>query len=227
MNKIILSTEIKFFSVLFFASTIAKSFPFKLELLNIIVVAFLILSLGNWKKSLRMLISFFMLTILYKLTMDKIGIIQVLNTWSIIIRRLLIPFGLGHYFIYSTNISSLLASMERIKIPNTIIIPFLVMFRYLPALKYEYRNIKDAMRIRGVDSGIYTLKNPQLTLEYRLVPLLFSASNIGDELSQAAFSKGISIVGKKNRYFASKFGLCDYLMITYLIAIVFVLIGSW
>jgi len=224
MKKISLSTEIKFILVFFFASTMANSFPFELEIINLIIVAALIFSLGNRKKSLKTVIGFIFLTVLYYLTLGNIGALQVLNTWTLIIRRLLIPFGLGYYFLYSTNISSLLASMERLKIPNMIIIPFLVMFRYLPALRDEYRNIKAAMKIRGIGTGVYTLKNPQLSLEYRLVPLLFSASNIGEELSQAAFSKGISVEGKKNRYFASKFSLYDYVACVYLLAVLYFLI---
>ncbi|MDI9519298.1 MAG: energy-coupling factor transporter transmembrane component T [Bacillota bacterium] len=219
-------TETKLILILFFTTTMVIYFPFVLELINLLFVSILMYSLDGIKKSVKIVITFIFLTVVYHTTLDQVGIIQVFNTWAILIRRLLIPFSIGHYFIYSTNISSLLATMERLKVSNMVIIPFLVMFRYLPVLKDEYGKIKDAMKIRGIGTGINSLKTPELSLEYHLVPLLFSASNIGEELSQAAFSKGISIEGKKNRYFASNFGLNDFLIYAYLLMILCFLIGD-
>ncbi len=45
------------------------------------------------------------------------------------------------------------------------------------------------MKMRGIRFGG---KNPFLMLEYRLVPLMVSVVKIGDELSAAALTRGLS-----------------------------------
>lgn len=224
MERFNLSTETKFGLLLFYASTITISFIMVLEILSLLVVMLLFFSIDKRKSGVKIVLSFVFLTGIYYLTYNELGVAQVFHTWALIIRRILIPFAVGYYIILSTNISSLMASMEKLKLPKVIIIPFVVMFRYIPVLKDEYSHIKNAMKIRGIEFGFKSLKTPSLTLEYLLVPLLFSTSNIAEELSQAAFSKGISIDGKKERYFETHFTIYDVLIVVYLIIFIYLLI---
>lgn len=48
-----------------------------------------------------------------------------------------------------------LYSMDKIKVPQNISIPIAVMFRFFPSFKEEWKNIKMAMKIRGI-----TFKTP-------------------------------------------------------------------
>ena len=224
MKKFKLSTGTKFGLLLFYTSTLTIFFTTKLEILNMVMILLLFFSIRKWKYCVKAIFEFIVLTGIYYFTRNMLGVAQVFHTWALIVRRLLIPFSIGYYVILSTNISSVMASLEKLKIPKTIIIPLIVMFRYMPALNDEYSNIKNAMKIRGIEIGLKSLKTPQLTLEYLLVPLLFSTSNIGEELSQAAFSKGISLDGKKERYFTTQLTKSDVLIFIYLIFFIFLLI---
>ncbi|MGX7109456.1 energy-coupling factor transporter transmembrane component T [Facklamia miroungae] len=219
-----LSTETKIGLLLFYTSTLTIPFTGTHEILSLLLVLLLLSSINKVKTGVKIIFAFFSLTGIYYLTSKTIGVAQVFHTWALIMRRLLIPFTIGGYFIFSTNVSSLMASMEKLKIPKVIIIPLIVMFRYFPELKNEYSHIKSAMKIRGIEHGLKAFMTPSLTLEHLLVPLLFSTSNIGEELSQAAFSKGISIEGKKNRYFETHLTKFDVLIAIYLIIFVYLLI---
>ena len=83
--------------------------------------------------------------------------------------------------------SEFVAAMERVRLPQRVIIPFAVVFRFFPTVLEEYRSICDAMRLRGVGwrSG------PVALVEYRLVPLVAGMVKIGDELSAASVTRGL------------------------------------
>ena len=51
-------------------------------------------------------------------------------------------------------------------------------------------------------------------IEYRMIPLLFSCVNIGDELSAAAITKGLGGKAKRTSVAVLKIGAADLLLIT-------------
>ena len=85
----------------------------------------------------------------------------------------------AYYLFATTKVSEFVAAMERVRLPQRVIIPFAVL--------EEYRSIRDAMRLRGVGwrSG------PVALVEYRLVPLVAGMVKIGDELSAASVTRGL------------------------------------
>ena len=72
------------------------------------------------------------------------------------------------------------------------IIPLAVMLRYIPAIREDWRYIKDAMRMRDVSPTLIGfIRQPVMTVECIYVPLLTAASKTADELSIAAVTRGI------------------------------------
>lgn len=65
------------------------------------------------------------------------------------------------------------------------------MVRFFPTIAEDYRQIRNAMALRGI-----TTKNPALMLEYILIPLLMNSNNVAQDLSVAAMTKGISLPGQ-------------------------------
>ena len=60
-----------------------------------------------------------------------------------------VPGGmLGVYFFCSIRANEFIASMERMRILQKVIIPVSVMFRFFPTVKEESEGITDAMRMR-------------------------------------------------------------------------------
>ncbi|MCY1153006.1 MAG: energy-coupling factor transporter transmembrane component T [Sphaerochaetaceae bacterium] len=125
-----------------------------------------------------------------------------------------LPFLGGIFFVATSDVSSIIVSLEKVKLPKTIIIPLSVIFRYFPTFKEDRKSIKDAMKMRGI-----TFKNPIRYLEYVSVPTIISATNIIDDISISAETKCISDPCKKERFFDVKYTLIDFIFISFVILI--------
>lgn len=116
----------------------------------------------------------------------------------------------GAYMLSSTSVSEFIAAMEKMHIPDNIIIPASVIFRFFPTIKEEYKAINDAMKMRGIQFGG---KKPLMMIEYRLIPLIFSVIKIGDELSQASLTRGLGAPVKRTNVCKIGFHVHDIFMI--------------
>lgn len=98
------------------------------------------------------------------------------------------------YVVRTTRIDEFVSAMQKIRVPDGITISLAVVMRFFPTIKEEYSSIRDAMKMRGIMLGG---GNALGMIEYRMIPLLFSCVNIGDELSAAAITRGLG--GKEKR----------------------------
>lgn len=98
------------------------------------------------------------------------------------------------YVVRTTKIDEFVSAMQKMHMPDGITISLAVVMRFFPTIKEEYAAIRDAMKMRGVMLGG---GNAAKMIEYRMIPLLFSCVNIGDELSAAAITRGLG--GKAKR----------------------------
>jgi energy-coupling factor transport system permease protein len=92
------------------------------------------------------------------------------------------------YVLTTTTVSEFMAAMSRLHLPNALVIPFAVVLRMLPTLANESAGISESMRTRGLRLGRAT---PAALVEYRIVPLVMRAVDVGDELSAAALTRGL------------------------------------
>lgn len=133
------------------------------------------------------------------------GVVGFLIGGTVGIYTFLLPgFVMGFYLIDTTSVSAFVAAMERMHLPQTVVIPVSVVFRFFPTLREEYAAIRDAMKMRGI-----TLANPLAMLEYRVVPLLIVACKIGEELSAAALSRGLGAPVRRTNVCRVGFGWLD------------------
>ena len=95
--------------------------------------------------------------------------------------------AMGVWLVTTTSVSELMAACDRMRVPQSIEIPLVVMLRYFPAIAEDYRQISDAMRMRSVhvSGGLIA------AAESRIVPLLVSAVRGGDDLSASALVRGL------------------------------------
>ncbi|MDO5717586.1 MAG: energy-coupling factor transporter transmembrane component T [Tissierellia bacterium] len=178
---------------------------------------------GRYISGIKFVIAFFLLSSIDLYLPHDIKIFQVvIKPLAFIIRMFMLPIVAFNYTVNSTDISNLMSSLEKLKLPKAIVIPIAVMIRFFPALKQDYYYIKNSMKMRGIGLGLNSIKNPLLTMEYIMIPLLASASELGDELTAAAHTKGADNPGPKNRYNDSNFAIQDYLLI-----IVLLLMGGY
>ena len=119
------------------------------------------------------------------------------------------------YVIRTTKIGEFMSCMQKMHIPDGIAVSLAVVMRFFPTIKEEYSSINDAMRMRGVMLGG---GNVLRMFEFRMIPLLFSCVNIGEELSAAAITRGLGGETKRSSLIELKLGLADYLLMAFLIA---------
>lgn len=124
---------------------------------------------------------------------------------SQMLNRLVPVAVMAYYLVRTTEVSAFIAAMERMHVTRKIIIPLAVIFRFFPTIAEESRAINDAMRMRGI--GFFG--SPLAMLEYRIVPLMMSIVRIGNELSAAALTRGLSITGERTNIYRIGFGARD------------------
>lgn len=118
----------------------------------------------------------------------------------------------AYYLFASTKVSEFVAAFSRLHVPEKVIIPFAVVFRFFPTVLEEYRSIRDAMHLRGVGWR----NGPVAMIEYRLVPLIVSMVKIGDELSAASVTRGLGGQAKRTSRCTVGFGAADAAMVALL-----------
>ena len=169
-------------------------------------IVFLLLS-RKWVAAARFAVTY---AILFALELTVLPLLT--GTWNFILgaavgiyTHMLPGFIMGYYLVSTTTVSEFVAAMEKMHIPQKIVIPMSVVFRFFPTVKEEYAAIRDAMKMRGIT----TLRSPMKMLEYRVVPLMMSIAKIGEELSAAALTRGLGAPQKRTNICKIGFGPLD------------------
>lgn len=138
----------------------------------------------------------------------------VLRIVVYLIERMLPSIMLAKFVLHSTKVSEFIGAMQKMRLPQTVIIPFAIIFRFFPTIADEYSSIQDAMKMRNISfrTGIGR------GIEYRMVPLLVSVTKIGDELSAAAMTRGLTTDSKRTSYCSVGFHASDALAFTVMLA---------
>ena len=146
---------------------------------------------------------------------------SLLIGYSGIVVQFLPCFITAWYVIRTTKIDEFMSAMQKMKVPDGIAISLAVVMRFFPTIKEEYASISDAMKMRGIALGG---GNAAKMIEYRMIPLLFSCVNIGDELSAAAITRGLGGKVKRTSVAELRLRLVDWLLITAFtaVAVIFV-----
>ena len=123
--------------------------------------------------------------------------------------------------ISTTRISQFLAAFERMHLPNSVVIPLAVFFRFIPTVQEEWTSITKAMAFRGIAMTPATvLAHPLKAVEQVLVPLLFSSIAVMDELSAAALARGLDSAKGRSSYETIKLRWPDYLVMAFVVVMV-------
>ena len=198
----------KFFVTVLLGFTILHSINHYSEWVLIIVISIMYFINGFRKEGIQNIIVFGILffvpdfTILAKFPL----VIKMLLSLLFVVRMFYIPYASGKFLIKTSDVGSIMSSMDFLRIPKAVSIPIAVMFRFFPSFEEERNNIKMAMKIRGIE-----IKNPLKYLEYIAVPLLIISSNIADDIAKAAETKCIANPIKKTRYITVRVHIIDFI----------------
>ncbi len=197
--------------------------PLFYSLLMVVVTSILLLFEGKWK----FIFTFLFVYLGAALFFDSAKKMDIGTSGTIILASLFLMYRIMpacvvlYYVITTTKVNEFLACMSRMHISNKVTIPLIVMIRFFPTVFDESRAIGNAMRMRGIRLFSWrTLKSPVAFLEYRLVPLLVSITKIGDELSIAAVTRGLSPETRRSCMVKIGFHVQDVVVFVYCLAVV-------
>ncbi len=121
------------------------------------------------------------------------GTVGIVGMAFCVLLRITIPIMMAFSLVFqTTTISQFMAAFQKMHIPIKIIIPFAVMFRFIPTVQEEWICIRKAMAFRGI--GLHAggiLRHPLISVEHILIPLLFSATAVMEELAAASLARGL------------------------------------
>lgn len=220
-NKLNPNPITKFFVVVLLGLTVVHSIHHIFEWILILIISIMYF-LNNFKKeALKNIIIFGVL--FFSTNLEALALIpffiKIFFSLIFVIRMFYLPYIAGKFLIKTSDVGSIISSMDILRIPSFISIPIAVMFRFFPSFKEEKNNIKMAMKIRGIKT-----KNPLKYLEYIAIPLLIISSNIAEDISKAAETKCIASPRKKTRYISVKVRFIDF---AYSLTITATVIGGW
>lgn len=198
----------------------------KMELIILACVSALFLVYGKWKKFIIyvLIFSFLLFGDIYILPLISTAWISTLASLVFIaFRKFFFCIMTADFFISTTEINLLIAALEKIRIPEVIIIPLAVLIRFFPTVKEEWEHIRAAMRMRNIGTGAgQVILHPIECMEYTVVPLLFSTVKIGEELAAAALTRGLGMKNKRTNLCRISLKIGDYFVMLAAITLVVV-----
>ena len=125
------------------------------------------------------------------------------------------------FLLKTTRISQFIAALSALHLPLFVIIPLSVMLRFIPTVQEEWDGVRKAMAFRGIslEPGA-VLRAPFKTIEYILIPLLFSCISVMDELASASLARGLDAERKRTAYETVKLRFSDYIIMLLFVGIV-------
>ena len=118
----------------------------------------------------------------------------------------------GAYIIATTSVSQFMAALERMGVSRNFSITLAVTLRFLPALRQDFRHIRDAMALRRIH-GL------EEKLECVYVPMLMGAAQTAEELSESATARGIEHPGKMSSWRPIGFHIQDVTVVLLFLAL--------
>lgn len=159
----------------------------------------------------------------YSLIIGEKFLAMILNLYGGIVIRILPGVMMGYYTMTTTSMSDLVYSLQKMKMPDVIIIPISVMFRFFYSIKEDYKKINEAMYMHGITIKNF-FKNPMKYLEYKFVPLLMITSQSADNVAISAMTRAMKLSCPRTSISNQKFKIYDYILFIFAIILMFLFV---
>lgn len=159
----------------------------------------------------------------YSLIIGEKFLAMILNLYGEIVIRILPGVMMGYYTMTTTSMSDLVYSLQKMKMPDVIIIPISVMFRFFYSIKEDYKKINEAMYMHGITIKNF-FKNPMKYLEYKFVPLLMITSQSADNVAISAMTRAMKLSCPRTSISNQKFKIYDYILFIFAIILMFLFV---
>lgn len=179
-----------------------------------LVPILLLLQEKKWKASCYGLIFIgFGIMLNYFFFDSTIGFINTLILMITGIILGMLPGYLMAYYTYSsTSMSDLVESLRRIRLPDELIIPISVMFRFFGSISEDYNSVSIAMRMHDLTLKKHIL-SPLKYMELKLVPLLMVSIKTADDVAVSAMTRGLVVGGERSSLSKTKIRTIDWIVI--------------
>lgn len=113
--------------------------------------------------------------------------------------------------IKTTSAYELIHGLRKLHFPETILLTFAVMLRFLPSIREEAKIIHRSLKVRGIFlQKREIICHPIKYFEFLLVPLLMSLLRRSRDLTLATLTKGLAIKHQTTNYYKSSFSWKDW-----------------
>ncbi len=189
------------------------------EIVSLILVTgfALFISFGNGGKwALKMVGTYVVIsmisTLLKYISVPVLSV--VMSVFGVTILKFIPIVMVGNWILRTTNMDDLMVALQRMRLPQAITIPLVVMFRYIPTLGIEYHMIRNTMDIRGIGDTVWKrIAHPIATVEYLLIPLLMRCPKVTDELAASGTTRGLELEEKRYALQKVRFSIPEYMVI--------------
>ena len=169
--------------------------------LALMLVYGLFIALGNGGKwAAKMIITYIVVAYLNALLRYvQVPVLSVImSVFGVTVLKLIPIVMMGLWILRTTYMDDLMVALQRMRLPQAVTIPLVVMFRYIPTLRIEYRQIRSTMDIRGISDTVWKrVCHPLATIEYILIPLLMRCLKVTDELAASGTTRGLELECKR------------------------------
>jgi energy-coupling factor transport system permease protein len=193
-NLVTLDPRSKVGLLIFINILVLSPGPFVITLAAAVIVTLLYLSAAKWRGALKFVLFVAICSAAFLALPKLIGgpisaVFAVTGYW---LTRFGVSCGYAAYFVSTTGPAQISAALVKLKLPQVVVVPIIVVIRFIPTVSQELHAISDAMVLRGIYPGpIGALLHPIRTAEYVLVPLLAASSRIADDLSASSMLRGL------------------------------------
>ena len=126
--------------------------------LALMLVYGLFIALGNGGKwALKMIVIYIIVAYLNALLRYvQVPVLSVImSVFGVTLLKLIPIVMMGLWILRTTYMDDLLVALQRMRLPQAVTIPLVVMFRYIPTLRIEYHQIRSTMDIRGISDTLW------------------------------------------------------------------------
>jgi energy-coupling factor transport system permease protein len=174
------------------------------------LIALALILMGCWRQLARGLLWYGgMMAVLYLCTLADNFFTAFIGMTVVCFRKIMPTIFFASGLLATTKVGDLVSAMQKLRVPQVIVIPFTVTLRFFPTAKEEFAAIQDAARLRGLGFG----------LERTLVPMMLRCANIAEELSAASVTRGIESANKRTSMRELRFGAPDFGLVAVFLAL--------
>lgn len=165
----------------------------------------------KFKLGFKFLLAYFVICFLW-LIMTRYDIQTiVITSFHIYFFWTMMPVFVVSYDLILSPPGQISAFLSKHKMHSNIILASLVVFRFFPTIKAEFKAIYQSMHNRGLLCLKQIVVHPIDSFEYILVPLLMRIIQISDQLTISALSRGIEYPTVRTAYYNKITGIRDYI----------------